>query len=113
LLDAALLARMKPGAFLVNVGRGSVVDESAVAAALSGGALAGYAADVFEFEDLSRQDRPAAIPPALLQETSRTLFTPHLGSAVDEVRLRIEQAAAANIIDVLAGRPPRNAINRV
>jgi phosphonate dehydrogenase len=113
LFDAALLARMRPGAFLVNVGRGSVVDESAVAAALHSGALAGYAADVFEFEDLSRPDRPAAIPPSLLQHRSNTLFTPHLGSAVDEVRRRIEQAAASNIIDVLEGRPPRNAINRV
>ncbi len=113
LFDAALLARMKAGAVLVNIGRGSVVDENAVAGALRSGALAGYAADVFELEDLSRPERPAAIPPALLQEHSRTLFTPHLGSAVDEVRLRIEQAAAANIIDVLAGRPPRNAINRV
>lgn len=113
LFDAGLLARMKAGAVLVNVGRGSVVDESAVGAALHSGALAGYAADVFEFEDLSLPDRPAAIPPSLLQDRSSTLFTPHLGSAVDEVRLRIEQAAAANIIDVLEGRPPRNAINSV
>ncbi|MHB8835815.1 MAG: phosphonate dehydrogenase [Candidatus Methylomirabilia bacterium] len=113
LIDAGLLARMKAGAVLVNVGRGSVVDESAVGAALHSGALAGYAADVFEFEDLSRPDRPAAIPLALLQDRASTLFTPHLGSAVDEVRLRIEQVAAANIIDVLEGRPPRNAINRV
>jgi phosphonate dehydrogenase len=113
LVDTRLLACMKPGAFLVNIGRGSVVDESAVAAALRSGALAGYAADVFELEDLSRPDRPAAIPHVLLQERSRTLFTPHLGSAVDEVRLGIELEAAANIVDVLQGRPPRNAINRV
>ena len=42
---------MKPGALLVNIGRGSVVDEEAVADALETGALGGYAADVFEMED--------------------------------------------------------------
>jgi phosphonate dehydrogenase len=107
------LGRMPPGAFLVNVGRGSVVDEKAVAEALQSGRLAGYAADVFELEDLSITSRPDAIHPALLREAGRTVFTPHLGSAVTEVRLAIEKAAAANIVDVLQGRPPRNAVNRL
>jgi phosphonate dehydrogenase len=113
LFNRDTLARIKRGAFLINVGRGSVVDEHAAAAALENGMLAGYAADVFELEDLSQDDRPLAIPTALLHESSRTVFTPHLGSAVDEVRLAIEKAAAANIIDVLEGRPPRNAVNRL
>jgi phosphonate dehydrogenase len=89
------------------------VDENAVAVALENGTLAGYAADVFELEDLSRADRPETIPTAFLGESSRTVFTPHLGSAVDEVRLAIEKAAVANIIDVLEGRSPRNAVNRL
>jgi phosphonate dehydrogenase len=101
LLDAAGLARMKPGAFLVNVGRGSVVDESAVAAALASGRLAGYAADVFEFEDLSRADRPRAVAPALLEFPDRTVFTPHLGSAVADVRREIEFSAARAVIAAL------------
>jgi phosphonate dehydrogenase len=84
-----------------------------VAVALENGTLAGYAADVFELEDLSRADRPETILPAFLRESSRTVFTPHLGSAVDEVRLAIEKAAVANIIDVLEGRSPRNAVNRL
>ena len=112
LFDAAALARMKPGAFLVNVGRGSVVDEAAVADALRSGRLAGYAADVFEIEDLSLPERPAAIAPGLLEDTARTVLTPHLDSAVDEVRRTIERAAALNIVDVLEGHPPRNAVNR-
>jgi phosphonate dehydrogenase len=103
-IDAAALARMKPGAYLVNVGRGSVVDEEAVAAALASRRLAGYAADVFEFEDLSRADRPRAIAPALLSFPDRTVFTPHLGSAVADVRRAIETAAARSILDVLLPR---------
>ncbi|MEJ5358576.1 MAG: hypothetical protein WHT06_07850 [Desulfobacterales bacterium] len=55
---------------------------------------------------------PASIPSALLLDTARTVFTPHRGSAVVEARLAIEMAAAANIIDVLEGRPLRDAIDR-
>src|SRR6185436_12998586 len=105
--DAAGLAKLRPGAYVVNVGRGSVVDENAVAAALASGGLAGYAADVFEFEDLSRPDRPREIPPSLLAFPDRTVFTPHLGSAVDDVRREIAMSAARSIVDVLEGRPPR------
>lgn len=102
LIDRDFLARMKSGAFLINVGRGSVVDEEAVADALESGHLAGYAADVFEMEDWHHADRPRAISPRLLQLSDRTLFTPHLGSATKSARLAIERAAAANIIQMLA-----------
>ena len=111
LIGAEALARMKPGSFLVNVGRGSVVDEEAVANALAAGHLFGYAADVFELEDLSREDRRQDIPPNLL-ESPRTCFTPHLGSAVGEVRLEIEQEAAKNIIEALDGEIPPGAVNQ-
>jgi lactate dehydrogenase-like 2-hydroxyacid dehydrogenase len=56
------LRSMRPGAFLVNVGRGSVVDEEAVADALHEGRLGGYAADVFAMEDRAEPGRPDAIP---------------------------------------------------
>ncbi len=111
LIDAAALARMKRGAYLINACRGSVVDEQAVAAALAIGHLAGYAADVFEFEEWRRRDRPLSIPPDLLDDEDRTVFTPHLGSAVREVRLEIERHAAINIIEALSGRVPPSAIN--
>ena len=112
LLDADAIARMRPGAYLVNVARGSIVDEAAVAAALADGHLAGYAADVFAVEDRSRPDRPRSIPAALLEQHDKTLFTPHLGSAVHDVRVAIEGDALASILDALGGTAPRNALNR-
>lgn len=111
LLGATALSKMRRGACLVNVGRGSVVDEEAVAAALASGHLWGYAADVFEFEDLSLPERPRAIPSALLAYPDRTVFTPHLGSAVDDVRREIALSAAASVVDALEGRRPRGAVN--
>ena len=111
LIDDAALSQMKRGAFLINTCRGSVVDEAAVIRALADGRLSGYAADVFEMEEWVRADRPRAIPQALLDDTERTLFTPHLGSAVDEVRLRIAMEAAQNILQALAGERPQGALN--
>jgi phosphonate dehydrogenase len=104
------LSGMKPGALLINIGRGSVVDESAVLEALESGSLGGYAADVFEMEDWALPDRPETIDERL-RTHPRTLFTPHLGSAVTRVRQAIEMRAVDNIADVLEGRPPRDAIN--
>lgn len=104
------IARMRPGALLINIGRGSVVDETAIAEALEANALGGYAADVFAMEDWALPDRPLAIDPRLLAHP-RTLFTPHLGSAVATVRRAIEGRAAENIADVLGGQRPRDAIN--
>ncbi|HFE6819217.1 TPA: phosphonate dehydrogenase PtxD, partial [Klebsiella pneumoniae] len=112
LVNAELLALVRPGALLVNPCRGSVVDEAAVLAALERGQLGGYAADVFEMEDWARADRPRLIDPALLAHPN-TLFTPHIGSAVRAVRLEIERCAAQNIIQVLAGARPINAANRL
>lgn len=106
------LSRIRPGGFLINVGRGSLVDERAVARALSSGHLAGYAADVFEMEDWARPDRPETIPAELL-EHPRTLFTPHLGSAVKEVRLQIELAAARSVLQELEGEVPEGAVNHL
>jgi phosphonate dehydrogenase len=100
-INNATLAGMKTGAYLVNISRGSVVDESAVSAALISGQLAGYAADVFEFEDWACNDRPNDIHPALLANPGKTLFTPHLGSAVDSVRREIGLEAAHSILSVL------------
>lgn len=104
LLDAARLAALPPHALLVNVARGSLVDEAAVADALMAGRLGGYAADVFAMEDWALPDRPRAIPPALLAQP-RTLFTPHLGSGVAVVREAIETAAADSLAAFFAGAP--------
>jgi phosphonate dehydrogenase len=111
LFNADTISKMQPGSYLVNACRGSVVDEHAVVEALRTGRLAGYAADVFEMEEWARPDRPDGIPRALLDNTAQTFFTPHLGSAVSEVRIEIERQAASNIIQALAGDRPVGAIN--
>lgn len=111
LFDAAMLARMRPGALLVNPARGSLVDEAAVADALDASSLAGYAADVFECEDWARADRPREIEPRFRAVGARTFLTPHLGSAVENVRREIELTAARSILEALAGDVPEFAIN--
>ena len=79
LIDAEALARMRPGAYLINTAGGGIVDEDALAAALTRGALAGAALDVFATEPLPR-DSP-------LLSTPHLLLTPHLaGAALDVVR---------------------------
>lgn len=110
LIDGAALARMRRGSLLVNPARGSVVDEAAVADALAQGQLGGYAADAFEMEDWARLDRPQGVPAALLRAADRTLFTPHLGSAVKSVRRDIALAAARSILQHFRGERPQGAI---
>jgi phosphonate dehydrogenase len=110
LIDARRLSLMPPGAVLVNVGRGSTVDEEAVAVALASGRLTGYAADVFAIEDRSLTHPPSAIPRMLL-EHPRSVLTPHLGFAVAGVRRAIENHAAQSILQALAGDRPQGAIN--
>lgn len=110
LIGAGALRRMRPGGYVVNVSRGSVVDEEAIAGALDAGTLAGYAADVFAMEDLLQAGRPRTVPPRLSAHP-RTLFTPHLGSAVDDVRRRMSLAAAEQVRQVLDGRRPEQAVN--
>lgn len=111
LFNTDTIGQMQPGTYLINACRGSVVDEQAVVEALRTGQLAGYAADVFEMEEWARPDRPDGIPRALLDNSAQTFFTPHIGSAVSEVRVEIERQAANNIIQALAGERPVGAIN--
>ena len=110
LIDVARIGQTKPGSYLVNISRGSVVDEKAVADALEDGHLAGYAADVFEFEDLALLGRPREIDPRLLAPGAPTVFTPHIGSAVTSVRKDIELQAARNIVQFLRGETPEDVI---
>jgi phosphonate dehydrogenase len=105
------LKRMKPGSYLVNPARGSLVHEEAVADALETGRLAGYAADVFEMEDWARTGRPDIVSFRLQQYRDRTVLTPHLGSPVDGVRRDIAMEAAMSIVDCFEGRRPRGAVN--
>lgn len=111
IIDTDAIATMKRGALLVNPARGSLVDEAAVATAIADGQLGGYAADVFEFEDWARPDRPEAIDTRLTEARAKTVLTPHIGSAVINVRRQIEASAAHSIIEALRGRTPACAIN--
>ena len=78
MIDAAALGRMKKGAFLVNVARGGVVDEAALAKALESGHLAGAALDVFANEPLE-EDSP-------LRKAPNIVLTPHLGASTSEAQ---------------------------
>jgi phosphonate dehydrogenase len=109
LVNRQLLQRFRHGALLINPARGSLVDEVAVAEALAARTLGGYEADVFEFEDWLRADRPSAIDPRL-RAADRTVFTTHLGSAVTRVRRAIELDAAASIREALRGEKPHGAL---
>jgi phosphonate dehydrogenase len=111
IIDRAAIEAMKPGALLINPARGSLVDEAAVADALETGQLGGYAADVFQCEDWARMDRPASIDGRLARAGARTVLTPHIGSAVAGVRRDIELSAARNILAVLSGQIPEEAVN--
>ena len=111
LLNCDLIAQMPPGAILVNVGRGSTVDENAVADALQAGRLDGYAADVYAAEDWALEDRPSGIPPLLIAHP-RTVFNPHLGSAVDAVRRQMSLVAVEQVRQALSGQVPEHAVNR-
>lgn len=100
LVDAAFLAAMKPGALLVNTGRGGLLDEAALAAALAGGRLGGAGLDVLGTEP-PPPDHPLLRPDASWSQ--RLWITPHLGWATVEARARLVDEAAANLRAFLAG----------
>jgi D-3-phosphoglycerate dehydrogenase / 2-oxoglutarate reductase len=102
LINAATIERMKRGALLLNVARGGVVDEAAVADALRSGRLAGAAIDVFESEP------PVGSP---LLEAPNALLTPHLGASTAEAQVAVAEEVAAQVLDVLEGRSARYAVN--
>jgi glycerate dehydrogenase len=97
LVNADFLNQLKPGARIVNAARGPVVDETAVAAALRAGTLAGYATDV-----LATEPPPADHP---LVGAPNCVITPHLAWASVEARTRLLAETAANIAAFLAGNP--------
>jgi glyoxylate reductase len=93
LIDAAAIARMKPGAVLVNTARGGIVDEAALARALEGGALAAAALDVFEQEPVA--------PTSPLLRAPNLVLAPHIGSASVRTRRRMAALAVENLISSL------------
>jgi D-3-phosphoglycerate dehydrogenase len=102
LIDREAIAKLKPGSIVLNVARGGVVDEEAVAEALRSGHLGGAGIDVFENE-------PPADSPLL--DAPNTLLTPHLGASTAEAQILVAEEVAAQVLDVLAGRSARYAVN--
>jgi len=102
LIGAPELALMKRSAFLINISRGPVVDEAALAAALAEGRIAGAGLDVYE--------REPEVHPGLLR-SEKAVLVPHVGSATIETRRRMAVMAAENLLAVFAGRVPPQALN--
>jgi D-3-phosphoglycerate dehydrogenase len=102
IINADNIGKLKPGAMLINVARGGVYDEVAVAQALTDGKIAGAAFDVYDPEP--PVDSPILTAP-------NTVLTPHLGALTAEAQLRVAEEACEQVIDVLAGRPARYAVN--
>jgi phosphoglycerate dehydrogenase-like enzyme len=104
LINAARLAAMQPGGVLVNVARGEIVDEAALAAALARGHLRGVVLDVYngEFE------HP---PPERLWRDPRVLITPHVSGQSDQSRHAAVELFCENLRAYLAGEPLRNVID--
>jgi phosphoglycerate dehydrogenase-like enzyme len=104
MIGARELARLPPGATVVNVGRGGVLDESALMEALRGGRLRGAALDVFEREPL-----PAESP---LWGLANVLIIPHVSPTSHRFWRRQTDLIVENIQRYLAGRPLRNAVDK-
>ena len=97
MINAERLARMRPDAILINTGRGGLIDEEALAAALREGRITGAGLDTFA------QEPPAADHP--FWSEPRLVMTPHIGGVTTAANERVGVDAAQGIIDVLAGRP--------
>lgn len=105
LLGRETLARMRPGARIVNVARGGIIDEAALAEAIREGKIAGAALDVFEKEPVDPQS------PLLALE--KVIVTPHLGASTREAQEAVGKASAAQIIAYLRDGAVANAVNMV
>jgi glyoxylate reductase len=95
-------ALMKPTAFIVNTARGALIDEKALVRALKKKQIAGAGLDVFEHEP--------KLPPAL-KAMKNVVLTPHLGSAVMEIREQMANIVVDNIQALIDGRTPPNCVN--
>ena len=103
MLGSEQFARMKDGVRILNVARGGIIDEAALAAAVQAGKVAGAAIDVYTAE-------PVVVDNPLLGDP-RIITTPHLGASTAEAQERVAVDVAEQIVDVLSGRPARYAVN--
>ncbi len=102
-IGAAELGRMRAGARLINVARGGIIDEQALADAIRGGHIAGAAIDVFTSEPPAADNPLLAVPQIVL--------TPHLGASTREAQVNVAYDVADQIVEYLQGGSPRYAVN--
>lgn len=102
LINRRSLGQMKRGVYLINCARGELVDEAALAEALQSGRVSGAALDTFEHEP------PVGSP---LLELENVIVTPHLGASTAEAQIEVAVEVAQQVLEALAGRAPRYAIN--
>ncbi len=102
-IGAAELRRMRRGARLLNVARGGIIDEAALAEAVRDGHIAGAAMDVFTKEPLPADSPLLGVPEIVL--------TPHLGASTTEAQVLVATDVADQIVHYLAGGGPRYAVN--
>jgi len=103
MIGAEQLARMRTDAILVNTSRGGVIDGAALVEALRTGSILGAAIDVHESEPLSAGDP--------LTEFDSVVLTPHLAWYTEESYDELKRRTVANVVEVCAGRVPRNIVN--
>ena len=103
LLSTAQLEATKPGVFVLNVARGGIVDEHALADALKSGHVAGAAVDVYETEPM-QADNP-------LRDAPNAVLTPHLGASTSEAQERVGLEMAQQVLIALRGLTPTYAVN--
>lgn len=103
LIGAAQIEKMKASAVLINVGRGPVIDEQALIAALKAGKIHAAGLDVFEQEPLSTESELLTLP--------NVVALPHIGSATHETRAGMEECAVDNLITALTGTVEINCVN--
>lgn len=103
LMDAARIASMKKGAYLLNLARGTLVDEEALLAALDGGHLSGAGIDVFDPEPLPVESR--------LRTHPLVVATPHIASGTYEGRRRMETMAVERVLAFFRGERPPDVVN--
>jgi D-3-phosphoglycerate dehydrogenase len=103
LVDERRIGLMKPGAVIVNVSRGPVVDTEALMRALNAGAIAGAATDVYDQHPLT-PDHP-------LLSCPNTLLTPHMAGLTDTSTRAMSTGAANDILRILRGEAPFNLVN--